>query len=218
MSRPWYHNYKSVVKQDHSNIPQRLNVLCASEIISESSRAFLRSLQKDYDENGGLTKAQYDAMEDIELSVGSSAQEKYKEWIRNFGEDKRKILNICAEYYKDSNYYYQLANKIDTDKNYIPPESAYRAMCENKYAKRIVHATLSEPLYEIGQVIEVRKNARTGYGIAPGIQGIVLQIAHAPVKSPARGAKRYMILPFGEEKPIDIEERFLKKVLTKQKK
>ena len=218
MSKPWYHNYKSAVKQDHSNIPERINVLCASEIISESSRAFLRSLLMEYNKKGGLTKAQYRTMEDIEMSLGSSAQQKYKEWIEDFGEERHTIMNICAEYYKDSDYYHQLANKIHIDKNYIPPESAYRSMCENKYAKRVVHATLSEPFYEVGQVVQVRKNTRTNMEFQPGVQGIVIKIAHAPVKSPAKGAKRYLILPFGQEKPLDIEERFLKKVLTKDKK
>ena len=214
----WYNKFKTKPEHKESDIAIRLNVLCASEAISESTRGFVRSLQEQYNKNGGLTERQYEALKEAEEAITPEAIRRHNEWAKNFGEDKREILIICANYYRDSNYFFEMSARALDDKGYVPMESAYKSMCENQYAKRVVEATLSEPKYDNGAVVTLRKNARAIEHMFPGDLAIVIRSGHLPVLTAAKGAKRYEVLPFGFTKTVIVEERFLKKGVDKSKK
>jgi len=214
----WYNKFKVKPEHKESDIAIRINVLCASEAISESTRGFLRSLLEHYHTHGGLTERQYAALREAEDSNTPEALRRHNRWAKNFGEDKRKILLICANYYKDSNYFFEMAARALDDERYIPSESAYRSMCENQYAKRVIEATLSEPLYEEGSVVTLRANARQYDNFQIGDMAIVVAAGHLPVLTAAKGAKRYELLPFGSSSTVIVEERHLKKGIDKASK
>jgi hypothetical protein len=201
----WYNKFKVKPEHKESDIAIRINVLCASEAISESTRGFLRSLLEHYHTHGGLTERQYAALREAEDSNTPEALRRHNRWAKNFGEDKRKILLICANYYKDSNYFFEMAARA-------------LSMCENQYAKRVIEATLSEPLYEEGSVVTLRANARQYDNFQIGDMAIVVAAGHLPVLTAAKGAKRYELLPFGSSSTVIVEERYLKKGIDKANK
>jgi hypothetical protein len=214
----WYNKFKTKPEHKESDIAIRLNVLCASEAISESTRGFLRSLQEQYTKNGGLTERQYQALKEAEECITPEAIRRHNEWAKSFDEEKRKILLICAGYYKDSNYFFEMASRALDDHGYIPMESAYKSMCMNQYAKRVVEATLSEPKYEEGAVVTLRKNSRSIDHFSVGDLAVVIRSGHLPVTTAAKGAKRYEVLPFGSHRTVTIEERYLKKGVDRNNK
>jgi|TARA_R110000824_G_scaffold83376_1_gene208816 hypothetical protein len=214
----WYNKFKTKPEHKESDISIRIGVLCASEAISESTRGFLHSLQEQYNRNGGLTERQYEALKETEEYITPEAIKRHNEWAKNFDEDKRKSLLICAKYYKDSNYFFEMSARALGDPDYIPMESAYKSMCENQYATRVVEATISEPKFENGTVVTLRKNSRSIDHFSLGELAVVIRSGHLPVIIAAKGAKRYDVLPFGSDKIVVIEERYLKKGIDKKKK
>ena len=88
-------------------------------------------------------------------------------------------------------------------------------MCDNKYSRKVIEATKSEPKYAIGDLVQVRASAPKRIAMWKDCLGTVLEIGHRPVVSAAQGAKRYKILPVGEQSPITLEERYLKKARKK---
>ena len=178
----WYHNSKTDIVSPTQNVPIRIDKLCCNEVIDESTKRFLRSLRDQHTKNNGLTKRQLGALEEIELSITPEALEKHKVWISEFDDMKKEIMVVCAEYYKDSNYFYLLSDRISRDDGYIPTENEYNSLCLNKYSARVIEA------------------------------------GHKSVTSAAKGAKPYLVLPFGATVPIDVEERHIKKMIDKSKK
>jgi|MDSZ01.2.fsa_nt_gb hypothetical protein len=216
----WYHNSKTDLISPTQNVLVRIDKLCCNEVIDESTKRFLRSLRDQYDKNKGLTRRQLSALEDVEQSVTPQALEKHRAWVANFDADKREKMLVCAEYYKDSNYFYMLAERILLDPNYIPTENEYNSLCLNKYSARVLEATFSDPLYAVGSLVQIRGGARNAlWGLAePNQMCLVIEEGHKPVVSAAKGAKPYLVLPFGSTVPIDVEERHIKKVIDKSKK
>tara|TARA_R100000152_G_C6755185_1_gene178900 strand:+ start:178 stop:837 length:660 start_codon:yes stop_codon:yes gene_type:complete len=216
MRGPWYNKYKSKPEHKEDDILIRINVLCASEGISESTRAFLRSLEKYHSQHGGLTEKQYTSLQEAEENLTPEALKRHNEWAKKFGDKERRIMLICANYYKDSNYFVEMSARALDDESYIPAESAYKSMCENQYAARVVEATLGEPKYQEGTVVTLRKNCRSVNHFSPGDLAVVIRSGHLPVITAAQGAKRYELLPFGSNKTVVVEERFLKKGVDKR--
>ena len=216
----WYHKSKTDIISPTQNVPIRIDKLCCNEVIDESTKRFLRSLRDQHTKNNGLTKRQLGALEEIELSITPEALEKHKVWISEFDDRKREVMVVCAEYYKDSNYFYLLSDRISRDAGYIPTEGEYNSLCLNKYSARVVEATFSEPLYKVGSIVQVRGGARDAlWGLAkPNQMCLVIEHGHKSVTSAAKGAKPYLVLPFGATVPIDVEERHIKKMIDKSKK
>jgi hypothetical protein len=216
----WYHNSKTDLISPTENILVRIDKLCCNEAIDESTKRFLRSLRDQYEKNQGLTKRQMGALEDVEQSITPEALEKHKVWVSNFDAIKREKMLVCAEYYRDSNYFYLLAQRILLDDNYIPTENEYNSLCLNKYSARVIEATFSEPLYKVGSIVQIRGGARDAlWGLAdPNQMCLVIEQGHKPIVSAAKGAKPYLVLPFGATVPINVEERHIKKVIDKSKK
>jgi len=217
MKNSWYNKFKTKPEHRESDISIRLNVLCVSETISESTRGFVHSLLEYYQKHGGLTEKQYAALKEAEENNTPEALRRHNEWAKNFGEDKRKILLICAKYYKDSNYFFEMSARALDDESYIPAESAYKSMCENQYAVRVVEATLGEPKYEEGAVVTLRKNSRSVDHFESGDMAVVIRSGHLPVLAAVKGGKRYELLPFGSNKTVIVEERHIKKGIDKVK-
>ena len=216
----WYQNSKTDVISPSQQVLIRIDKLCCNEAVEESTKRFLRSLRSQYTKNDGLTKRQAAALEDIEQSLTPQAIEKHQKWVREFDAEKRERMLVCAEYYRNSPYFYLLTDKIINDNNYIPTENEYNSLCLNKYAQRVLEATFSEPLYEIGSVVQIRNtsNIKVLGLLEPNQMCLVIDCGHKPVRSAAAGAKPYSVLPFGATKPVSVEERHIKKVVDKSKK
>ena len=150
------------------------------------------------------------------------AQAQRENWDSNFTSEMREMMEIAARYYLTTEYFNQLATKVLEDDTFIPSERAYKKMVENKFAKKVIAATLADPRYSVGSLVALRATApSTLLYITRSILGenktrtgklaTVIKTDAKPVTSPARGSKVYSVLFFGETSPVEVEERWIKK-------
>jgi len=83
-------------------------------------------------------------------------------------------------------------------------------MVENKYVQNVITTIQSEPLYEVGCLVQVRRTAKGPHYRFRDCIALVVDNS-GPVTSATKGAKTYSILPFGETAPVKIQERWLKR-------
>jgi hypothetical protein len=139
------------------------------------------------------------------------AQEQRESWDSNFTSEMREMMEIAARYYlANPPYFKDLATKALEDDTFIPSERAYKKMVENKFAKKVIAASLAEPRYSVGSHVQLRSTAQ-GHSFLRGLTAVVLKTDSKPVTSPARGSKVYSLLFFGKTEAVHIEERWLKK-------
>ena len=192
------------------NIEPRIKKLLEESSVSEGTKLFLESLQNYHQEHRGLTKKQFSALKDIErvdLERNSTAHD---EWVKQYVKDKKMTAEICAKYYKaNPPYFAHLVDKILHDDKFIPTRTQYLSLCENKFAKKVLRSTFSDPAFEVGELVQGRTNSPEN--IKDKI-AVVVKIGERPVVHAARGTKPYEVLPASEDKLIECEERHLKKI------
>ena len=221
--KPWYISKQKKILKDTDIIEDIENLLC-KDLLSET-KDFLISLKEYCIKENGLTIKQYKALKTIEESFSPENILAREHWIQEYSKEKKQIAKICAMYYRATPYFNNLAKKIiESDGEYILTVKAYKAMCENEYVKRVVHATFSDPQYSTGTLVKFRKSPKKGalahYSTGEEIldweayKDKIFTIIEANVEyvtSPAKGGKKYYILPFGHDKVLLTEERYLKK-------
>lgn len=194
-------------KIQDSDIPQRLEAIIASPDATDRDKQFAISLKQGWDKYGSLTVGQFNALKNLEGRYSSDTIQKRAEWVSSFDANKRGILNACAGYYATTPYFRDVAMKVLADPNWIPSEKQYRAMCENKYAQRMIENMASPVKYLAGSIIEIRKTY-AGYDIPAGAVGMV--VSHEDVVGPSRGSRRYRVLLMGESQTCTLCEKDIK--------
>jgi hypothetical protein len=178
---------------------------------------FISSIQEGYKKYNSLTEGQFNTFQKIDARYNPENIKKREDWNNSFTSEMREKLEIMARYYKaNPPYYSDLAERILSDPNYIPTEKAYRSMCENKYAQRVINTSQTEPEYSAGSMAVVRDSRNIGGTIARYRGKMVVVLDHPEtVTNAARGARPVRVLPVGAVDSIVTEERWLKKVPKK---
>jgi len=190
---------------------KRLDAFLALVEISKSERSFGESLRGSAKKWGKLTSKQWGAFERMEARHGPEVKASRKAWNDAWNKEKARKLKVAAEYYLyNPPYFGDAARSIVEDETYIPSEKLYRKMVENKYVQKVLATLEADALYPAGSLVKVRKTARrASYNLRYRIAMVVS--TDGPVKTAAKGAKTYVILPFGESATVEIQERWLKK-------
>ena len=210
--RKYYNKYKKIKKtkiKDDSILGRIENIL-KIPFLYEGTKQFLQSVYEQYNRNGDLTKAQLTAVEVIENKYSQETMTEYEKWKTQYGNEEKEIARICALYYKNNPpYFKELSEQILNNSDFIPTEKQFISMCKNKYSQKVIQETRAEPKFELGQLVQGRKNAplkiRDCYFS-------VIEVGAKPVISSAKGAKIYTLLPLGKTQIVECEERFLKKM------
>ena len=182
--------------------------------LNDWSRGFLESVKSQLDRKGQLSEKQVGIVKKIEAENNEDAQKKREDWLFSYSDEKKQIAKICATYYHATGDYYRLlASRILTEVDFIPSEKQWKAMCDNKYAAKVLKATFEEPLYPAGTLVSLRSSAPWRIKDASP-QGIflVVQTDAQPVISACKGAKIYKVMPVGSATSYIIEERHIKKM------
>ena len=194
---------------------KRLSAL--SERVSDDAWAsrFVMSLSLQVQGGRDLSPKQVQILEKIERENSDEAMAAAATWATDYtspdekGVSPRDRAVIAARYYQTTSYFQGVVTKVLADG--VPTQKQYRKMVENKYAQKVIEATLSAPKYAAGSFVALRasapSSARWGTGNKPCV---VIKTDAAPVTSAARGAKKYSVLPVGGARPVIIEERHLK--------
>jgi hypothetical protein len=210
-----YRRTAPVEKVTGNNIPARLAALTENPEVPQNTKDFLLSLTGAYEKYDGLTTRQYEAFEKVEKRFSVEKIAERRAWAGEYTDERRKIAKICAEYYiVNPPYFRDLANKVLNDTEFVPTERQYRALCENKFAKKVLTATTAEAKFAKGSMVMGRSTA------SRAIQNklvVVIEVDAGPVKSAAKGTKVYRVLPVGSPATVLVEERDLKNSRRKKK-
>ena len=210
MYKSWY-NEKAHRRQSREGIVERVNVMLEKQELTTDTYDFLESIIEYYNKYKGLTPKQFEVLVEIEESLTPNGLANIKAWKDSYDENKFQTAVICAHYYfPNTKYFADVSKKILKDNSYILSEKTYKSMCENKYTKKVLRETYAEPKYPIGTLVRFRK----AYGESVSIC-TVIDTNTSYVTSAAKGAKKYLVLPFGYSKPVEVEERHIKKYRKK---
>ena len=182
--------------------------------LNDWSRGFLESVREQLGRRGKLSDKQISIVNKIEAENGDDAQRSREKWIASYDEEKREIAKICATYYHATgDYYRRMASQVLTEPDFILSEKQWKAMCDNKYAAKVIKATFDEPLYAAGSLVSLRSSApwRIKNASPQGIF-LVVETDAQPVISACKGAKIYKVMPVGSAETFLIEERHIKKM------
>ena len=194
------------------------NALNNSQLLSQWENGFVESLQEQFNKRGDLSPRQLEILERIEKQkLSEEARQADSTWKSNYDAEKRRIARICAEYYKSAGYFTNLAESILEVPDYIPAEKAWRKMCENKYAKKVIANHDAPVKYEVGSLVAFRATADWARRVAAGDKPCVVISAGGPILHAAKGSKPYMVLPYSANKPIECQERHIKKYKKSKK-
>jgi hypothetical protein len=189
----------------------RLETFLARTDIKASERSFGDSLKAWYDKKKRLSQGQWSAFQRMEARYDPQVIAQRQSWYDSWDEVKASHMLIAANYYRaNPPYFGDLATKVIEDKSFIPSEKAYRKMVENKYVQKVIATVNTSPQFEVGALVQVRRTAsKAAYKLRDRVAMVVAN--DGPVKSAAKGARTYTVLPFGESQTVQIEERYLKK-------
>lgn len=176
------------------NVINRINALLANNTVSSRDREFVTSLQGTWNRFSQLTKRQYDYFEVVEKrydpAVVAQIAEERNRWFAVWDSEKQQRFQLCCEYYSNTHYFNDLARNGLMNKEFIPTEKQYRAMCENNYAKRLFE-NMTTQKFPDGEIVQYRsKNSfREGY-----IGTVVEALSEINSRSANIGGRQYRVL------------------------
>ena len=153
------------------------------------------------------------------------AQRQHETWGDTYAKEYRTAALVLAKYHTHQPYYRPLAADILADK--VPERNKFLKMYQNKYSKKVLSQHAEPPKYEVGDYLLPRatfnsyKHVEVPSDMIWSQQnkvmkrfssrgGFVIEVC-SEIRTAAKGAKRYRLLPIGETIPIIVEERFLKR-------
>ena len=159
----------------------------------------------------------------------------------DFDAEKAELFAAAVGYYRASpgDYWSHVVAKVDGDPSYVPSPREFQKMTGNKFFQKVLAVERSAPKFTPGQMVTFNStvsnnqamfrrywtslsqngltaNALSGVNIY-ALSGIILKGSAGPVINAAKGAKPTLVLFFGAQGPIMVEERHLKKAKKKGK-
>jgi hypothetical protein len=179
--------------------------------LTDWENTFLGSLGLFLERRGHLTEGQRTVLGKIQHKYNEENMAKRDAWAENFTLEMRHDMVVMAHYYSHNPPYFQkLAYEVLHGSETLPGEKAYRSMCENKYARRVLETYHSEPQYPVGTLAMMRETQQ----VREEHKGkTVFIVSHGEwVTTAAAGAKTVTVLPVGSNETMITEERWLKKL------
>ena len=204
----------------------RLNALSESGNLNDWESNFTISVIDQY-ERRNLTDNQHRHIDKIIAKNNPEVIKARNNWLASYDDEKREIARKAAEYYKaNPPYYQQLADKILDNPEYVPSESSFNKITQNKYVQRYLKALETGPQFEPGQMVRFRRNSdvrqyhrkfvrnadptgatRGEWHDLSGKLAVVIEISGQP--GAAAGSRPYTVLPVGQMTPVETLERRL---------
>tara|TARA_B100000886_G_C20387124_1_gene476590 strand:+ start:225 stop:863 length:639 start_codon:yes stop_codon:yes gene_type:complete len=205
------------------DIKLQIAEVMARPVCTGWDRGFLESIMDQLDRGRTLSEKQLQTAFKVIGRNGEEAQAVHNEWHDVYEKEHKEDANILAAYYNTTGYFSELTR--DILKGHVPDMRAYTKMRGNKYAQKVLDAHHADPKYPAGTLVGARANCYSkNIGIASPTTwhaqdqavkafrskgGLVIRVLNV-IRSAAKGAKMYKILPIGSTIPVIIEERFIK--------
>lgn len=211
------------------SLKDRLEKLLANPLVAQQNYTveFLKSLLEQYNSRGSLSHNQVASLEKSEAKfTDESAAEQIASlnaWKVSFDQEKQTKIKKIAKWYKQmaesfaQPYYYRdVCENVLNREDYIPSEIAYKKIVENKYSETFLVESEKAPKFSLGEAVCL--SSASNQNIAGRLirkdmkeieSYIVLEVTD--IVKPVRGGRIYRLLTIGDDKIVQIEERFLKK-------
>ena len=152
-----YPRHRRTERLEVPNGEARFESLMAKDL-SERDRSFAGSLKSQFEDGGKLSPKQIECLVRMEERYSDAAVAARNEWAASYKKLHRPIALICAKYYIKTNYFRDLALKIESDEDFVPTERQFNALTKNKYAKKAIAAAVNPPAFPVGSLCKVRAN------------------------------------------------------------
>lgn len=189
-------------------IVQRIRNLLTKPGLNDWEKNFLTSINEYATVRNRITAGQYNSFKKIEDKHSDEAVAKHNEFANKFTDEMRENMKIVAGVYRvtKSPYHQKLVEEILSNDKFVPTEEQWNKFMGNKYAQGYVVNVKVAPKFNIGDTVAPSSLDHTGAWKS----AIVIDNVGILPRSHAAGGKRYSILPYGEMKPIEVEERQMK--------
>lgn len=190
-------------------IVQRIRDLLTKSGLNDWEKNFLTSINEYATVRNRITAGQYNSFKKIEDKFSDTAVAKHNEFANKFTDEMRENMKIVAGVYREtkSPYHQKLVENILSDDKFVPTEEQWNKFMGNKYAQGYVVNVKVAPKFNIGDTVAPSSLDKTECWET----GIVIDNVGILPVSHAAGGKRYSVLPYGEMKPVIVEERKMKK-------
>lgn len=208
---------------------ERLGEIKGTPTCTQWAEGFADSIREQIGKGRTLSDRQKVVCYKILKENNEEAQQSLANWEEEY-ETKYKSLGYkISSYYQaqGGGYYGNVAAPVLAGK--VPERRAFLKMINNKYAKKVIAEIKRKPRFSTDDHIIPNSKFLTGYsatnrmicnrsGSLPYKEiresfkargGVILGVDEKIV-SAAKGAKRYLVLPFGATEVYLVEERYLK--------
>jgi hypothetical protein len=209
----------------------RLGAIKGLPTCSQWAEGFADSIREQIGKGWTLTPAQRKACNKIFKDNSREAQKQLANWASEYKMHHKREAIKLATYYKHQSggYFGDLVKVILADE--VPARGKYLKMRNNKYAKKVLAEIERKPRFSTDDHIIPNSKFQDGYSFSASMMmsrdgrswvaseektnfknrgGIIIGIDDK-ICSAAKGAKRYLVLPFGSIETYWVEERYLKK-------
>ena len=209
----------------------RLGAIKGLPTCSQWTSGFADSIREQVTKGRRLSDRQKVVCQKILKENSEEAQKQLANWASEYKMHHKQEANQLATYYKHQSggYFGDLVTTILIDE--VPARGKYLKMRNNKFAKKVLAEIERKPRFSTEDHIEPNAKFQTGYSFKHPMMsgrngdsyvtgdektnfksrgGIIIDIDDK-IHSAAKGAKRYLVLPFGSANTYWVEERFLKK-------
>lgn len=183
---------------EFSNKIQSLNTKLIS-IPDHWATAIVQSIWTQYQKYNKLSEKQIELINKLHLDLEDDVIFR-DEWNEQKAEDWKK----CVDYYSRGPYYSNITRKARSNPSYVPTRGEFDKLVNNKYAQKYLKNLHVVAKFEVGDLVQIRKN-RTWYG-----DEFAMIVEDKGVKSHVEGARVYTIQFLGKTDTADLEERDLK--------
>jgi len=213
-----YNNTQDVVRSEVLQVSEeeltdpgltdRIKNLVIRPDLNSWEKEFLTSIGQYQLLKKRLSAGQYNTMRKIEENHNEEKLAKQKAFADTFTDDMRENMKIVAGIYREtgSPYHQKLVDSILSDDKFVPTEEQYNKFMNNKYAQGYVVNAKVAPKFKIGDTVSPSSLDKS----ETWKSAIIIDNVGILPRTHAAGGKRYSILPYGQMKPILVEERQMK--------
>ena len=209
----------------------RLGAIKGLPTCSQWAEGFADSIRDQIKRGRTLSERQKATCNKILKENSKEANRELANWATEYNTHHKKKAKQIATYYnvQSGGYFRDLVRIILADE--VPPRGKYLKMRNNKYAKKVLAEIERKPRFSTEDHIIPNSKFQEGYsfnvammssrdgkGYVSGnekrnfrVRGGIIIDVDDKIHSAAKGAKRYLVLPFGSAETYWVEERFLKK-------
>jgi len=204
---------------------EKLESLKDNKMLSQWERDFFKSIAEQFAKSGKLSTNQERVLNACLEKTSADKVKEAQDWKASYGEEKRKIARLLAEYYKHEGYFQTLTGNILSDMDFVPTKEQYEKMCENKYAKKVIEAHNAPYEFQVGDLAVIRaglrrssihaRNNLTIYDTTKFVNQMVIVIEHDNSRPRTSKFVRFTLLT-DPNTQYHCDEKFLKKVRNKK--